>query len=169
MRFLKNIFSNKNSSEESYKSLDASRYFDNAAATQTSAEVIKAMREVQDDTNNLGLFSNPSGIYKSGVFAKRQIEDSRKKISDIMNCHSDEVVFTSSGTESNNLALLGYVKNYVINKKENTTKAKVITTNIEHAAVLEPLRHLEKMGLIDIVYMKVDERSEEHTSELQSR
>jgi selenocysteine lyase/cysteine desulfurase len=122
-------------------------YLDNAGATKVDAEVILAMREVED------LYANPSGIYRKGVEAKNKIEESRKVIANTLNCNIGEVIFTGSGTESINLALLGYVKNYYNNfskiekkyenkiqesdlkkdspNKDNFVIPKVITTNIE--------------------------------------
>ncbi len=141
-------------------------YLDHAGATPIDKEVILAMREVEN------LYANPSGIYRRGVEAKNKIEESRKIISNVLNCHTNEIIFTGSGTESVNMALLGYVKNYILengNKgegretkkdfenKTNFTIPKVITTNVEHVAVLESLKHLESMKLIEIIYLNVDE------------
>lgn len=141
-------------------------YLDHAGATPIDKEVILAMREVEN------LYANPSGIYRRGVEAKNKIEESRKIISNVLNCHTNEIIFTGSGTESVNMSLLSYVKNYILengNKgegretkkdfenKTNFTTPRVITTNVEHAAVLESLRHLESMKLIEIIYLNVDE------------
>ena len=131
-------------------------YLDNAGATQIDENVLCAMHGVES------LYANPSGIYRSGIFAKEKIEESRKIISSILNCNSSEVFFTGSGTESVNVAILGYIKSYISeNKNENKSDSfvipKVITTNIEHSAVLESLNHLYDMGIIEIIYLKVDE------------
>jgi cysteine desulfurase len=113
--------------------------------------VILAMREVEN------LYANPSGIYRRGVEAKNKIEVSRKIISSILNCNNSEIIFTGSGTESINLALLGYVKNYLAASVASSVVPKVITSNVEHSAVLETLLHLEKENLIEIIFLKVDE------------
>ncbi len=135
-------------------------YLDHAAATPIGAEVLKAMHSVSD------IYANPSGIYRSGVSAKNIIDQSRKSISSILNCNSDEIYFAGSGTESVNMALIGFVKNYIFKNKdaarvargkENFVIPKIITTNIEHSAVIETLKYLATEKLIEIIYLKVDE------------
>ncbi len=142
-KFWKSIFSiNKISTSNNI-------YLDNGGATPIDDEVILAMQEA------MNLYANPSGIYRRGVEAKNKIEVSRKMISNVLNCGGNEIIFTGSGTESVNLALLGYIKNYALNNKKNENKIpKVITTNVEHSAVLESLRD---MGMIEIIFLKVDE------------
>lgn len=161
--FWKNIF-NINMSRN-IKSKSKNIYLDNAGATKVDNKVILAMREVEN------LYANPSGIYRRGVDAQNKIEESRKIISNILNCNNNEIILTGSGTESINLALTGYVKNYYKNEdkieeseirkglknKGNFVIPKVITTNIEHVAVLETLLNLEKEKLIEVIYLKVDE------------
>ena len=145
-KFWKSIFS--------INKIDTSNniYLDNGGATPIDGEVILAMREVEN------LYANPSGIYRRGVEAKNKIEVSRKMISNVLNCRSDEIIFTGSGTESVNLALLGYIKNYILNNKKNEDIIpKVITTNVEHSAVIESLHHLRDMGMIEIIFLKADE------------
>jgi cysteine desulfurase len=127
-------------------------YFDHAGATPTSAAVLDAMHEVEH------MYANPSGIYADGVIVKDKIDDSRETVASILNCRPYEVYFTGSGTESINLALSGLVKSYYINKKvQNSFKPVVITTPIEHTAVLETLKHLQQMGLIEIQYINIKE------------
>src|SRR3989344_2927401 len=79
-------------------------YADAAAATPLSREVRKRMRELEP------LVGNPSSLHKEGVAAKRELEASRKEAADAIFAHPDEIVFTSGGTESNNLALFGIVR-----------------------------------------------------------
>ncbi|OGI60105.1 hypothetical protein A2814_00875 [Candidatus Nomurabacteria bacterium RIFCSPHIGHO2_01_FULL_38_19] len=81
--------------------------------------------------------ANPGAIHELGVKEKNKLENARKKIAKILRARSDEIIFTSGATESNNLAILGLVK--------DLKKPHIITTNIEHASVLEVCRHLESL------------------------
>lgn len=119
-------------------------YLDHAGATPVSGRVRSAMREVE------GVYSNPNGIYKSAEEVKRKIEESRKRVADILNVRQHEVYFTGSATESINTALAGYIKTL-------THKTTVLTTNIEHSAVLETLRTFEKDNKIKLVLLPVEE------------
>ncbi len=85
------------------------------------------------------IHGNPSSLHESGRAARNIIEESRKKVSRILGCRSEEIIFTGSGTEANNLAILG------------TPEGHVVTTNIEHHSVLRPL---EKRGSITFVPVK---------------
>lgn len=94
-------------------------------------------------------FGNPSSIHQFGRKAKEALEKSRKKVADILNCQVSEIIFTNGGTESCNLAILGVAR---ANKKYGN---HIITTQIEHKAVLEPCRQLEKEGF-QVTYLPVD-------------
>ncbi|MFN4181330.1 MAG: cysteine desulfurase family protein, partial [Candidatus Paceibacteria bacterium] len=94
---------------------------------------------------------NPSSIHASGVKARRILEEARAKVAIFLGARPSEIVFTSGGTESNNLALMGLVFAH-LNKKN---KPHVITTNIEHSSVLEPLRALHKKGDISLSLVPV--------------
>ena len=85
-----------------------------------------------------GATPNPSSIHSAGMAAKRDLEEARKVISGFLTCRPSEIVFTSGGTESNNLAIFGVAK--------KSSGRHIVTTNIEHASVLEPLRALERDG-----------------------
>lgn len=108
-------------------------YLDNASTTQTDPEVIKAMAPYFGD-----VFYNPSSIYAGGLKAKEAIENSRNIIAKFINCGSGEIVFTSSGTESDNLAILGICR--------KLRKGHIVTSQIEHPAVLNSVRQLESEG-----------------------
>ena len=86
-----------------------------------------------------------------GVSAKRSIEDARKSISEILFAHPDEIIFTSGGTESDNLAIFGVVAAAKVSIKH----PHIVTTTIEHAAVLEACRYLEGQG-IEVTYVPVE-------------
>lgn len=92
-------------------------------------------------------FNNPASIHTEGLKAEKLVEEARVKIAEILYAHPDEIIFTGSGTESDNLAILGLA--------ELTTKKHIITTAIEHKAVLEPCRYLQKKGF-RVTYLSVD-------------
>ncbi len=119
-------------------------YLDNAATTPVDPGVLKVMLPYLQ-----GDYGNASSLHKLGLSAKRAISDSRKKIADIMKVTPDEMVFTSGGTESDNLAILGLAR-------ANKSKGKhIIVSNIEHKAVLDSVRQLDREGF-EITYLPVD-------------
>ena len=96
-------------------------------------------------------YGNPSSIYKLGREARKAIEDSREKIAKVLNCKANEIYFTAGGSESDNTAIKGIAK---ANKKRGN---HIITSKIEHPAVLETCKQLEKEGF-EITYISVDEK-----------
>lgn len=121
-------------------------YFDNAATTKLDDEVLKEMLPYLKDN-----YGNPSSIYKLGREARKAIEDSREKIAKVLNCKANEIYFTAEGSESDNTAIKGIAK---ANKKRGN---HIITSKIEHPAVLETCKQLEKEGF-EITYISVDEK-----------
>lgn len=120
-------------------------YLDHAATTPLDARVMDAMRPYVSD-----VFANPSSLHAPGVAAAKSVMDARTRIARLLNAHADEIVFTSGGTESDNLAVVGIVR-------ANASKGRhVVTSAIEHPAVLEPLRHFEKTGDIELTVVPVD-------------
>lgn len=118
-------------------------YLDNAASTQIHREVLDAMLPYLQE-----LYGNPSSIHRYGRLAHKAIEKARKQVADLINADPSEIFFTSGGTESNNTALCGIaLKNHGL---------QLITSAIEHDAILEPCKKLEKSGF-DVVYLPVDE------------
>lgn len=120
-------------------------YADAAAATPVSA---RSRREL---VRLLGLYGNAGALHKEGVEAKKEMEKARKSIADSIGAHADEIVFTASGTEGNNLALHGLLRPMLLQDGE----AHAITCAIEHQSVLEPLRALEREGLY-VTTLEVD-------------
>lgn len=114
-------------------------YLDYAAATPLDKRVKKAMYEAQN------FFGNPSSIHDEGRKAKEIIEQSRKNIAGVLGCKAGEIIFTSGGTESNNLAIFGTAKFF--------KKGHIITSKIEHPSVLEPIKSLEKDGF-EVTYIE---------------
>jgi cysteine desulfurase len=119
-------------------------YLDHAATTPTRPEVVKAMLPYFTEA-----FGNPSSIHSYGQEAKGAVEEARAKVAEFIGARSEEIVFTSGGTEADNCALKGVA--YASENKGN----HIITTLIEHPAVLEARKFLEKRGL-RITYLPVD-------------
>lgn len=120
-------------------------YLDYAATTPTHPEVVKTMLPYFTDA-----FGNPSSIYSYGQEAKGAIEEARGKVADLIRAQSEEIVFTSGGTEADNFAIKGVA--YAKEPKGN----HIITSSIEHHAVIETCKFLERRGF-RVTYLPVDE------------
>lgn len=120
------------------------RYFDHAATTAVKEEVLKEM---------LPYFSieygNPSSIYSIGRKAKKAIEGARQRVAKAINCNPKEIYFTGCGSESDNIAIKGIANS--LKQKGN----HIITTKIEHHAILNTCKTLEKEGF-KVTYLNVD-------------
>ncbi len=129
-------------------------YLDHAASTQIDKQVLDAMKPYLTEK-----FGNPSSLYSLGREAKAAIELSRQKCARILNCEPEEIVFTNGGTESDNLAVLGTARQFLISNfqfsKNSTKKPHIITSQIEHHAVLKTCEQLEKEGF-KVTYLPVD-------------
>ena len=121
-------------------------YLDNAATTFVFPEVKDIMVKVMEED-----FGNPSSLHKKGVEAEQYIKEAKETIAKLLKVEPKEILFTSGGTESNNMALIGSA--YANKRRGN----HIITTRIEHASVYNPLIHLEEEGF-RITYLPVDER-----------
>jgi len=119
-------------------------YLDYNATTPIAKEVADAMSPYLYDH-----FGNPSSTHPYGVKAKLAVENARKQVAEIINCQPNEILFTSGGTESNNYAIRGFA---LANKQQGR---HIITSAIEHPAVLEVCRYLERLGYT-ITYLPVD-------------
>jgi cysteine desulfurase len=108
------------------------------------ADVVQAMIPYMS-----GMFGNPSSGHSFGQEARAAVEDARVKVASLLGAASDEIVFTSGGTESDNLAIKGVA--YANRDRGN----HIITTSVEHLAVLEPCRFLQPQGF-DVTYLPVD-------------
>ena len=131
-------------------------YLDHAATTYLDKRV-KAVMEPYWSKN----FGNASAIYKEGRDAKNALEKSRKTIADLIRARAEEITFTSGGTEGNNLAIFGVINSYEVQLRKiltklNFVKPHIITSNIEHHSVLHPIEELEKRGIIEATYIKVE-------------
>ncbi|WP_374058609.1 cysteine desulfurase NifS [Alkalibacter rhizosphaerae] len=121
------------------------RYFDYAATTPLDKEVLAAMIPHLEEN-----FGNPSSVYSYGREAKKAIDEARDKVAHAIGADPKEVYFTSGGTESDNWAIIGTA--YAKKKKGN----HIITTSVEHHAVLHTCKYLEKQGF-EVTYLPVDE------------
>lgn len=120
-------------------------YLDYAATTPTHPEVVKAMLPYFTEA-----FGNPSSIYSYGQEAKGAVEEARVKVANLINARDEEIVFTSGGTEADNFALKGVAS-------ANESKGNhIITSSIEHHAVMETCKFLERRGF-RVTYLPVDE------------
>ena len=132
-------------------------YFDNAATTKLDEEVLETMMPYLKEN-----YGNASSIYKLGREAKKAVEESREKIAKILNCKPNEIYFTAGGSESDNTAIKGIAR---ANKKKGN---HIITSKIEHPAVLETCKELEKEGF-EVSYISVDENGIVDLEELKSK
>lgn len=112
-------------------------FLDYASMTPLDKGVAKKMRAYE-----WGLYANPSALYTSAMLAKKAVDNSRQKVAEILNAIKSDIVFTSSGTESNNLALLGVFTAF---KKEDFVP-HFVTTTVEHPSVLEVFKEIERRG-----------------------
>ena len=117
-------------------------YLDNNATTPLHPEVLEAMLPGLREN-----YGNPSSIHSFGRSARVQLDEAREKVAHLINAQSSEIIFTSGGTEANNLALLGVA----FRDKEK----KIITSKTEHPSVLNPCRQLEEQG-VEVHYLDVD-------------
>jgi cysteine desulfurase len=117
-------------------------YLDNAASTKIHDDVLESMMPYLKEQ-----YGNPSSIHRYGRLAHKAIEKARKQVANLINADSSEILFTSGGTESNNTALYGIAK--------KNPRSRIITSSIEHDAILEPCKRLEKEGY-DIIYLPVN-------------
>jgi len=138
-------------------------YLDHASATPMDPNVVSAMVEIFKKD-----FANSSAIHDLGVETKKILEQARKNVAEILGAHSDEIIFTSGATESNNLAIMGIINAGKINllqgpwKGVSQTIAKssffphLVTTNIEHSSVLETCRYLEETKQAEVTYVPIE-------------
>lgn len=120
-------------------------YLDFNASTPIGPEVVEAMKPFLSQH-----FGNPSSHHWAGEPAKEAVEQARRQVADLLQCHPKEIVFTSGGSESNNHAIKGVF--FALKEKGN----HIITTQIEHPAVINPCRFLEKIGA-EVTYISVDQ------------
>ena len=119
-------------------------YFDNAATTKPSKEVIADITWCLEN-----VWANPSSIHTPGIEARRLLEESREKVAKYIGAESDEIIFCSSGSEANNLAIKGFLK-------ANDMYDCIITTQIEHPSVYNTCLHMFENEFYKIGFAPVD-------------
>ena len=119
-------------------------YLDHAATTALREEVLEAMLPYFSIE-----FGNPSGVYSLAQSARQAIDESRQRVADVLGCRTSEVIFTAGGTEADNTAIKG------IAFASRRWGSHVITTAVEHHAVLHACHYLEKFGF-EVTYLPVD-------------
>ena len=118
-------------------------YMDHSATTPVAPEVMEAMLPYFSEK-----FGNASSMHSFGLEAKEALEESREKVAGLLGAKPEEIIFTAGGTESDNLALKG------IARKNQKSGKHIITTRVEHPAILECCRKLEKEGF-EVTYLPV--------------
>ena len=136
-------------------------YLDYAAATPINGLVFSVIQKVQKEN-----FANPGSIHEMGDRTKKILEKRREEVAKILGAHSNEIIFTSGATESNNLAIVGTVENFTGGKRLDLKNSKrsvleepiphIVTTNIEHSSVLETCKYLEKTKQAEVTYVPVE-------------
>lgn len=120
-------------------------YLDNSATTPIKSEVLQEMMPYLTTE-----YGNASSLYSVGRSAKRAIEKARNRVAELLNCNHNEIYFTGGGSESDNIALKGFA--YANKEKGN----HIITSKIEHPAILETCKTLERQGF-EVSYINVNE------------
>lgn len=122
-------------------------YLDYASLTPIDPRVLREMKVFSAPK-----YANPASLYHEGVFAKKALAQARKQVADFIGAHSDEIIFTSGGTEANNMALQGVVRSAWMNGIKNP---HVIISAIEHSSIIEVVKMMEKNGC-EVTILNVD-------------
>ena len=135
---------NKENTENMENKENKEIYLDNSATTKIDPQILKIVARIAEES-----YGNPSSIHRKGREAERNLNASRKELAGLLGVKDNEIIFTSGGTEANNMAILGLARRY--RKKGN----HLITTAIEHPSILEPFLILEKEGF-EVTYLPPD-------------
>jgi cysteine desulfurase len=125
-------------------------YLDHSATTPIDSEVLKSMKPYFDKD-----FGNASSIHSFGEKALKGVNKSRENLAKFLNCKTKEIFFTSGATESDNMAILGVAR--ALKRKEPDKKLHIITSQIEHPAILEPCRRLEQENF-KVTYLPINKK-----------
>lgn len=119
-------------------------YLDHAATTQPFPKVAEKMIQVMVED-----YGNPSSLHKIGMCAEKHIKEASEYFANVLQCGQDEIIYTSGGTESNNMAIIGVALAY------QRIGKRIITSRVEHPSVNEPFKYLEEQGF-EVIYLPVD-------------
>ncbi len=128
--------------------IKSEHYLDNSATTRVLPEVARAAAKMMTEE-----YGNPSSLHSRGFRARQKLEAARETVAASLGAKPEEIVFTSGGTEGNNLAVFGAAE---AGKRRGN---RVVTTMIEHDSVLNPMKELERQGF-QVVYLQPDSRGE---------
>lgn len=131
-------------------------YFDHAASTPVHPEVLEAMIPYFEH-----IYGNPSSVHRFGRQSRHALDQARSKIAQSLGAGPNQIVFTSGGTESDNIALLGIA---MANREKGN---HIITSSIEHHAVLQTCEYLQKIGF-DVTYLPVDEHGQVNVEDVKN-
>src|ERR1044072_9805897 len=123
-------------------------YLDYSATTPVDPRVVKTMTPYFSDA-----FGNPSSVHRYGQIAEAAVDSAREQVASILNCSPDEIIFTSCGSESDNLAIRGAA--YAMREKSGAKW--ILASRAEHPAVTKTLLHLEKYEGFQVEWLDVDE------------
>ena len=126
-------------------------YMDNSATSPVNPEVLEAILPYFNEE-----YGNASTLYTLGVEAKKAVDKARKQVAELINAEEDEITFTSGGSESDNMIIKGVALKEKQNATEENPRNHIITSTIEHPAVLETCKFLEKFGY-EVTYLPVGE------------
>jgi cysteine desulfurase len=126
-------------------------YLDYAATTPVDARVLDAMLPYFGAS-----FGNPSSVHRYGQFAEAAVDSARETVASVLNCRADEIIFTSCGSESDNLALRGAMLASLAGRKNN--RPWLLTSHVEHHAVSKTAEQLEKYYGVQVEWLPVDAR-----------
>jgi len=135
-------------------------YFDHSATTPVDKKVLSAMLPYLTEE-----YGNPSSLHGFGQVAAKAVDTARQQTATALNCQAKEIVFTSGSTEANNLAIKGLIKALQI---KGLSKPHIITSMIEHDAIIEPCRELVQSQQAEVTYIKVDNRGIIDSAELEA-
>jgi cysteine desulfurase len=121
-------------------------YLDFAATTPLDPVVEEAMRPFH------AMPGNPSSVHREGSLAREALEDARERLAVVLGAHSQELIFTGGGTEANNQVIFGFGLHH-----DSATPVHIVTTAVEHSAILAPARALEAMARATVTYLEPDE------------
>jgi cysteine desulfurase len=136
-------------------------YLDYASGAPVQKEVSRVI------SKHALIFANPSSIHRDGVQAKKILDEARSHVAEALYAHSDEIVFTGSGTESDNMAVLGVFKQARLSPDFKGRDVHIITSVIEHPSVLYACRHIEEVGG-KVTYLSVDNNGQFDLKELKN-
>ena len=128
-------------------------YFDNNATTRTDDDVVEAMRPFWNE-----FYANPSSIHLFGGKVSKYINEARENVGSLIGANPSEIYFTSGGTESDNLAIQGVLRNFLFSHKN--IKPIIITSSVEHPAILDQLSYLEDHGLVEVIRIGVSSQGD---------